>query len=107
MNLKVTIEDNKYMERFFKEFHQYEEEIRKNMHHTLPEIIENRPHKIKPAYHLKRDGHTILEYRVIVKDRDFRAAYTQVGDEINVFFISKTLVKRYFVNQLAGTSLVD
>ena len=107
MELRITIEDNKYMEKFFKSFPQYEEEVKENIYHKLPDIINHRPHKIKAAYHLKRNHHTILEYKVIVKNMNFRAAYTQVGNEVNVFFISSTTIKRFFVSALENTTLVD
>ncbi len=107
MDLKVSIEENKYMEKFFKNFPQYEEQVKENIYHKLPEIITYRPHKIKPAYHLKRNGHTILEYKVSVHNKDFRAAYTQVGNEVNLFFISETTIKRHFVAVLEATTLVD
>ena len=107
MALHVTIEDNRYMERFFRDFSQYADEIKENIYHTLPELIAYRPDKIKAAYHLKRDDHTILEYKVVVSHANFRAAYTRVGDDVNVFFISKTTIKRFFVSQLESTSLVD
>lgn len=107
MDLNITIEDNRYMEKFFRKFPQYEEAVKENMLHKLPDIIMNRPYKIKPAYHLKRNNQTIYEYKVIVRDINFRAAYTQNGNDVNVFFISDTTIKRQFVNVLENTSLVD
>ena len=103
----VSIESNKYMDKFFKDYPQYEEEVKDNIYYKLPDIINFRPDKIKPAYHLKIDNHTILEYKVIVKNANFRAAYTQVGNTINVFFITSTTIKRHFVELLGNTSLVD
>ena len=107
MDFNVRIEDNRYMEKFFKTFSSYEEEIKDNIYHKLPDIINFRPYKIKPAYHLKRNKHTIFEYKVIVKNANFRAAYTQIGTDITVFFISETTIKRQFVSLLEKTSLVD
>ena len=107
MDFHVTIEDNKYMEKFFKSYPQYEEEVKENIYHKLPDIINFRPDKIKAAYHLKRHHHTILEHKVIVRNANFRAAYTQIGNHINVFFISSTTIKRHFVSLLEGTTLVD
>ena len=107
MDLHITIEDNKYMEKFFKNFPQYEDEVKDNIYNKLPEIINFRPYKIKPAYHLKRNHHTIYEYKVIVKNANFRAAYTQIGNEVNVFFVTDTTIKRHFVSLLESTSLVD
>lgn len=107
MDFNVIIEDNRYMEKFFRKFPQYEEEVKGNIYNKLPDIINNRPHKIKPAYHLKRNNHTIYEYKVVVKNANFRAAYIQVEHEITVFFISDTTIKRLFVGLLEKTSLVD
>lgn len=107
MDFHVNIEQNKYMDKFFKNYPQYEQEVKDNIYHKLPDIINFRPHKIKPAYHLKRDGHTIFEYKVIVNNMNFRAAYTQIGNEVNVFYISSTTIKRFFVGLLEKTSLVD
>ena len=107
MDFHVSIEQNKYMDKFFKSYPQCEQEVKENIYHKLPDIINFRPHKIKPAYHLKRDGHTIFEYKVIVNNMNFRAAYTQIGNEVNVFYISSTTIKRFFVGLLEKTSLVD
>lgn len=107
MEFHVSIENNKYMDKFFRDFPQYEEAIKDNIYNKLPEIINYRPYKIKPAYHLKRDNHTIYEYKVVVKNANFRAAYTQIGNDINVFFITDTTIKRQFVTALENTSLVD
>ena len=107
MDLHISVEDNRYMEKFFRKFPQYEQEVKDNFYHKLPDIILNRPHKIKPAYHLKRDKLTIYEYKVVVKKANFRAAYTQTGNDVNVFFISETTIKRQFVSVLENTALVD
>ncbi len=107
MEFKITIEENRYIEKFFKQFAQYEEEIRDNIYNKLPDIINNRPYKIKPAYHLKRENHTIFEYKIIVKNANFRAAYTQIDNYINLFFITDTTIKREFVSLLERTNLVD
>ena len=95
------------MDKFFKDHPQYEEEIKENMYNKLPYLINNRPDKIKPAYHLKRNHHTIYEYKVVVRNANFRAAYTQIGDKINIFFITGTTIKRHFVSVLENTTLVD
>lgn len=107
MDLNITIENNRYIEKFFRNFSQYEEAVKENIFHKLPDIITNRSYKIKPAYHLKRNNQTIYEYKVIVRGINFRAAYTQNGSDVNVFFISDTTIKRQFVSLLENTSLVD
>ena len=107
IKFNVTIENNSYVEKFFKDNPQYKSDIENNAYNVLPEIISFRPYKIKPAHDLKRNGHTIFEYRISLKNIDFRAAYTQIATDINIFFISKVIVKRLFVKQLEATSLVD
>ena len=107
MDFHVNIDHNKYMDKYFKNYPKYEKEVRDNIQHKLPDIINFRPHKIKPAYHLKREGHTIYEYKVIVSNMNFRAAYTKIGNEIDVFYISSTTIKRFFAALLEKTSLVD
>lgn len=107
MELNINIEDNRYMEKFFHRFSQYEVEVKANIYTKLPDIINNRPYKIKPAYHLKRGNQAIYEYKVVVKNANFRAAYTQTGADVTVFFISDTTIKRQFVGLLEKTSLVD
>lgn len=107
MDINVIIEDNRYMDKFFRKFSQYDEDVKNNIYNKLPDIIKNRPHKIKPACHLKRNSHTIYEYKVTVKNANFRAAYIQEENNITVFFISDTTIKRLFVGLLEKTSLVD
>lgn len=107
MDLIIRIDDNKYLDRFFKNFNRFEEAIRENIKQILPELIQFKSYKIKTAYHLKRNGHTIYEYKISVNKNDFRAAYTLVNNEIEVFFISSTTIKREFVKLLESTSLVD
>lgn len=45
MKFDVSIEDNRYMEKFFKTYAQYEDAIRDNIFNKLPDIINFRPHK--------------------------------------------------------------
>lgn len=107
MDFKIRIDENKYLDKFFKNFNRFEEGIKDNIAHVLPELIQFKPYKIKAADHLKRNGHMIYEYKVVVNKNNFRAAYTLVEDEIGVFFISSTTIKREFVKLLENTSLVD
>lgn len=95
------------MERFFKNFNRIEEGIKNNIRQVLPELIEFKPYKIKTAHHLKRNGHTIYEYKIVVNKNEFRAAYTMVDNEVDLFFISSTTIKRDFVKLLESTNLVD
>ncbi len=107
MDFNIVIDDNKYIDKFFSQFHMFEENIKDNIYNTLPDIINFRPHKIKSAYHLKRKGHTIYEYKIVVNKNNFRAAYILVDNNIELFFISSTTIKREFVKLLENTTLVD
>ncbi|MEG2787207.1 MAG: hypothetical protein RR942_05240 [Romboutsia sp.] len=107
MNFNVVIDENKYTNKFFKSFKSYEEDIKDNIYNKLEEIINFKTHKIKTAYHLKRKNNTIYEYKIVVKNYNFRAAYIQVGNNIEVFFISITTIKKDFVKLLENTNLVD
>ncbi|MCB5196487.1 hypothetical protein [Deefgea salmonis] len=106
--LEVQLASNRYLERFFQRFKQHAAAVRLNIANELPEIILHRPDKIKAAYHLKRSGRLIYEYKIVLpKNINFRAAYIQNEHCISVFFISDTLIKHQFVRQLAATDLVD
>ncbi|MEF9943508.1 MAG: hypothetical protein RR101_03245 [Burkholderiaceae bacterium] len=106
--LEVTIESNRHIDQFFRRFAATEAEVRDNVRHALPEILRHRPHKIKTAYHLQRNGHPIHEYKIVLKHSiNYRAAFTEIDQRVTVFFISDTLIKREFVKLLGHTNLVD
>lgn len=107
MQYDITIQENRYIKKFFSRFNMFEEAIKENIYHTLPEIIDTRPYKIKLAGHLKRGGKFIYEYKIVAKRSDFRAAYIIEGHQIEVFFISSTTIKKEFVATLSSTDLVD
>ncbi len=107
MNYNITIDNNKYIERFFNKFKMYENDIKSNIYNTLPELIDFKPYKIKPAYHLKRHGLTVFEYKIVVNKNNFRAGYTINDNDINLFYITNTIIKREFVKELENTSLID
>ena len=107
MKYNIVIDNNKYVQKFFNKHNSFEKDIKNNIYNILPEIIDFRPHKIKPAYHLKRNGLTIFEYKIVVNNNNFRAGYTLNGSDIDLFYITKTTIKREFVKELEGTDLVD
>lgn len=106
-NMRVTIDDNGVIRSFFKRFIRFAELVKMNIYHELPELIRQRPHKIKAAWGAKHQGQTILEYKIACKQQSFRAAYIQQDGEIKVIFISEVIVKRDFVRLLTATNLVD
>ncbi|MGL6070572.1 hypothetical protein [Craterilacuibacter sp.] len=106
--LDAKIDSNTYLDRFFRHFKSTEAQVKDNIYRELPQIIQHRPHKIKIAKHLKRNGRLIYEYKVALGHNiNYRAAYTQDDQGVTVFFISDTLIKREFVKLLGNTSLVD
>lgn len=107
MKYNITIDSNKYIQKFFNKYSSFEEAIKSNIYNILPEIINFRPHKIKPAYHLKRNGLTIFEYKIVVSNNNFRAGYTLNGYDIDLFYITNTIIKREFIKELENTTLVD
>lgn len=107
MNFNIIIDENKYLDKFFRNFKSYEEGIKYNIYNKLEEIIKFKPHKIKTAYHLKRKNNIVYEYKIVVKNYNFRAAYIKNEENIEVFFISSTTIKKDFVKLLENTSLVD
>lgn len=107
MKYNINIDNNKYIQKFFNKYSDFEEDIKNNIYNILPEIIDFRPHKIKPAYHLKRNGLTIFEYKITVNKNNFRAGYTIDNNNIDLFYITKTTIKRCFVEELESTNLVD
>jgi len=106
-NIRVTIDDNRAIHSFFKKFPHFAEQVIASIHHELPEIIRQRPHKIKSAWGAKYQGHTVLEYKIACKKQNFRAAYIQQQNEIKVIFISEVLVKRDFVKVLTASNMTD
>ena len=56
---------------------------------------------------MKRNGLNIFEYKIVVNNNNFRAGYTLNGSDIDLFYITKTTIKREFVKELEGTDLVD
>lgn len=106
-NMQVMLADNGAIRSFFKKFSRFSEQVKMNIHYELPELIRQRPHKIKTAWGAKHQGHTIFEYKITCKQQSFRAAYIQVGSDITVMFISEVVLKRDFVRLLMATDLVD
>lgn len=103
----ITLDKNNTMSSFFKKNKNFEEAIKTNIYNVLPDILHAKPHKIKPAYQLKRQGITILEYKIVVGKNNFRTAFIINNNDINVFYITETTIKREFVKELSKTSLVD
>lgn len=103
----ITLDDNTAINAFFKKFSRVAAEVKANIYHELPQIIRQRPHKIKAAWGLKHHGQIIMEYKIALKPQPFRAAYVRQGQHVKVIFISDVLVKRDFVKALAATQIAE
>lgn len=108
MTYNIFIEDNKYLEKFFKHNSSYESLIRDNIYDVLPTLIVDKPYKIKTAYGLKYKSKTIYEYKIkLNKYLDCRVAYTLSNNEILVFFASNIIIKKEFVKLLEKVDYVE
>lgn len=107
MNSKIIINENNYLNKFFKTNKSYEKDIKQNIFTKLEDIIVLKPYKIKTVNHLKRNNNVIYEYKIVVKNNKFRVAYTKHEDIIEVFFISTKIIKNEFVKLLENTKLID
>ncbi|MGL5226279.1 MAG: hypothetical protein ACRC8Q_13335, partial [Aeromonas sp.] len=54
--IRVNIDDNGAIRSFFKKFPRLSDAVKNNIHNELPEIIRQRPHKIKAAWGTKHQG---------------------------------------------------
>ena len=93
------------MDKFFRSYPQYADEVRDNIYHKLPDIINFRPHKIKPAWHLKRNGQTIFEYKIAAKHKTCKTTTRQTARDINLCCCTTVTSKRQFVHQLESPTL--
>ncbi|MGL5067505.1 MAG: hypothetical protein ACRC6T_06710 [Sarcina sp.] len=94
----IVIEDNKYIQKFYKNNQKYKELIIDNINTILPILIKDKPYKIKTAYGYKYDNLTIHEYKIkLDKYTACRVAYTMNSNDILIFFISNTIIKKDFV----------
>lgn len=104
----ITIEDNKSLKKFFKANSKYHDAIVSNINTILPTLITDKPYKIKTAHGYKYKNHTIFEYKIkLDKYIDCRVAYTIENNNIIVFFISNTIIKKEFVKLLESLDHVS
>lgn len=98
----IIIEENSVLKKFFRANAPYAELIRKNLTEQLPGLIAEKPYKIKTVAGYRYMNQTIYEYKIpLDKNTDCRAAYIHQGEDIRVFFISNTIVKKEFTKLLA------
>lgn len=101
----IIIEDNSHLKKFFRANGQYEDLIRQNIAEHLPTLLADKPYKIKTVAGCRYLGQTIYEYKIpLDKNTDCRVAYIRQNDDIRIFFISNTIVKKEFTKLLTKVS---
>lgn len=104
----IIIEENNILRKFFRANEQYEAMIRQNLQTVLPVLLSDKPYKIKTVAGYRYLGQTIYEYKIpLDKNTDCRVAYIHQGEDIRVFFISNTIVKKEFTKLLLKVSGVS
>lgn len=101
----LIIEENSALKKFFRANSQYVALIRQNLAEYLPVLLTEKPYKIKTVAGYRYQGQTIFEYKIpLDKNTDCRVAYIKQNEDIRVFFISNTVVKKEFTKLLAKIS---
>lgn len=101
----IIIEENSILKKFFRANAQYEDLIRHNVTDHLPVLLAEKPYKIKSVAGYRYLGQTIYEYKIpLDKNTDCRVAYIHQNDDIHVFFMSNTIVKKEFTKLLTKVS---
>ena len=104
----LIIEENSIIKKFFRTNAQYEDLIRRNIAEYLPILLAEKTYKIKTVAGYRYLGQTIYEYKIpLDKNTDCRVAYIHQKDDIRVFFISNTIVKKEFTKLLTKVSGVS
>lgn len=106
--MNIIIEENNYLEKFFKHNIKYSEKLKNEINENILNIINEKPYKIKTVNKLKYNQKTIFEYKITL-EKNFvcRVAYTKTEDNITVFYISTNIIKANFtkeVSKLKGVS---
>ena len=101
----IIIEDNSILKKFFRANAQYADVIRQNITEHLPVLLAEKPYKIKTVAGYRYMGQNFYEYKIpLDKNPDCRVAYIHQNDDIRVFFISNTIVKKEFTKLLTKVS---
>lgn len=100
--MKVLIEKNRYLDKFFKVNIKYSEILKKEIEENILNIINQKPYKIKMINKLKYSNCNIYEYKIIL-DKNFtcRVAYIKNSSEIVVFYISKSIIQQEFIKEIS------
>ncbi len=98
----IEMEQNKYIEKFFKHNKKYECSLKKEILDNITSFLNEKAYKVKIINKLKYKGSTIYEYKISL-DKDFvcRVAYIRDNEKICVFYISTNIIKANFVKELS------
>lgn len=104
----IIIEENKHLERFFSHYKKYSDFIKNEIYTNILTMINEKPHKIKTVRGYKYREKTIYEYKIPLEvNLACRVAYIHEADNIIVFFISTTIIKREFTKLVADLTGVE
>ncbi len=106
--INIIIEENTALRKFFRANKRFEALIRHSLIEELPQLIKERPYKIKTCGHYHYLNQTIYEYKISLdSNTSCRVAYIQHDNEIRIFFITNTIVKEQFLKLLAKQAGVN
>ncbi|TKX30917.1 hypothetical protein [Campylobacter aviculae] len=101
MEKNIILENNPYLEKFFTHLKIDKKSIYEIICENTNIFIQQVPHKIKQVKGYKYKDKTIYEYKLKLAKQAYRLAYIFNGDDIIVFYISKTLIKADFTEEIA------
>ncbi|TKX31094.1 hypothetical protein [Campylobacter estrildidarum] len=101
MEKNIILENNLYLEKFFSHLKIDKELVYKIICENTKTFIYQTPHKIKQVKDCKYKNKTIYEYKLKLPKQAYRLAYIFDGDDIRIFYISKTLIKADFTKEIA------
>ncbi|MBZ7964533.1 hypothetical protein [Campylobacter sp. 2457A] len=101
MEKNIILENNSYLEKFFSHLKMDKESICEIICENTKTFINQAPHKIKQVKGHKYKDKTIYEYKLKLPKQAYRLAYIFDGDDIRIFYISKTLIKADFTKEIA------
>lgn len=104
----ISIDDNKYIKKFFELNFKYKEYIKNKIYNSTLDLINNAPHKIKTVRGYKYLNKTIYEYKIpLDTNLDCRVAYVFDGEKIIFFYMSNIIRKNEFTKLVSKLSNVQ
>ena len=98
---QVQIEDNKIIQKFLKKHSKFETKIIKEIEDNIFTMINEKEYKIKIVKDCKYLNKIVWEYKIHLNDSlTFRVAYIIQENKVIVFFLSTTLIKANFTQEV-------